>query len=100
MDIEALMKDIAAPNPWTFPGKEQVWHMSRSQIARLAGLVAEREREACAKAVIARAAKVGHRALPVSVGEACACAIRMRSNVELTGAAPHGQKTKLQEIEK
>ncbi len=34
------------------------------------------------------------------IAAAIAAGIRKRSNVELTGAAPHGQRTKLQEIEK
>jgi len=76
------MEQIAAPQPWTFPGKEPVWHMSRSQIARLAELAAEHEREACAKVCEEHAADAWDHE-----GGALACAdkIRMRSNVEFSG---------------
>ena len=62
-----------AENPFLRPLAEAAWNAA-----------AVAEREACARIVVARAAKVGHRALPATVGEACATSILARSNVEVS----------------
>ena len=72
------------------------WHskgrleITQGQLERFARFLVSDERKACA-AVAERVCR--EHADPVA-GYAAAEAIRMRSNVELTGAAPHERKTK------
>lgn len=88
MDIEALAKEARLGDPWTFPGREREWHATREQLSRFAALVAEAEREACAKTCEAlwqeeaTAAANGTQEPKYHDCIECAHAIRERSNVE------------------
>ena len=82
-------------------GFENLNMMEAVNLYRFGKLVAEAEREECAVFAEGATAYTQFQTIEhYKMAAFISAAIRKRSNVELTGAARHGQQTKLQETEK